>query len=216
MENVKTVLKKVKDNEIQNCYNFDSYPNLEFHEPLITLMNAYGLSGMQRIRIHGFFNAAMNDAMVITWYYKFLYEIPRPNQLDDKLETMLCTPYHPSYPSGHIVLGSTVIELLSSIFPEERDQLDELLKLCKRARLYSGVHYDVDNIYGELLGRKIGKYIFGIMQNQKDENEKNIDNFKNPETRPLLKVEKRNNNRILKCNSLIDRRSINYNKKWRI
>jgi len=212
---VKSILnKKIKDGEIQNCFNWDYYPNMELLDSFLDLMDAYGLSGMQRIRLHGIFNAALNDAMVITWFYKFLYEIPRPNQLDNKLKTMLCTPYHPSYPSGHSVMVSTGIELLSSMFPEEIEQMDKLMEDCKRARLNSGVHFDADNRYGEILGRNIGRYIFEKISNQIDENGRINSVFRRPARRPILKVQKRKNMNILKCDSLIDKRSVNYMNRW--
>lgn len=207
---MKTILQKVKDGDIQNCYNFDAYPNIELFDSLNILIDSYQLTGPQRIRLHGFFNSALNDAMVIAWFYKFFYEIPRPNQLDQKLKTLLCTPYHPSYPSGHAVIGSTGIELLSNMFPEEKEQMDNLFSSLKKARLYSGVHFDADNHYGEILGRKIGRYVFRKMHSQKDENGRTIDVFNQPIKKPFLKVQKRKNSGIMTCNSLIDGRSINY------
>jgi hypothetical protein len=151
--------------------------------------------------------------MVITWYYKFLYEIPRPNQLDQKMATLICTPDHPSYPGGHAVLGSAACELLSLLFPEARGQLDSLNEDTKRARFSSGLHYAVDNENGEKLGRNIGKYIYNIMRKQKDEDGIPIDVYKRGDKSMILKVEKRKDTGLLTCKSLIDKRSLDYFKK---
>lgn len=194
---------------MQNCYNWNVYPNVEFYPVFMTLINEYQLTVTQRIRLHAYFNSAINDATVITWYYKFLYDIPRPNQLDQNLETVLCTPYHPSYPSGHAVLGATAVELLSLLFPEERDQLDYLYSDLRKARFYSGVHFNADNENGEILGRDIGKYIFKKMQMERDENGNIIDCFNKPKTNPILKINKQKETGIFKCKSYIDKKSIN-------
>jgi hypothetical protein len=151
--------------------------------------------------------------MVITWFYKFLYEIPRPNQLDQKLATLICTPYHPTYPGGHAVIGSTITELLSLLFPDAKAQLDSLFDDSKRARFTSGVHFDVDNQNGEVLGRKIGSYIYNIMKNEKDENGNPIDNYKRVERRMKLRVVERRDISIFTCKSLIDKRSFIYYKR---
>jgi len=207
---VKSSIQKAKESDIQNCYNFDAIPNDELFDALNTLMDSYQLSAPQKTRLYGFFNAAINDATVITWFYKFLYEIPRPNQLDPRLETLVCTPYHPSYPSGHSVLGSTVIELLSNLFPDETDSLNRIFSDLKKARLNSGVHYNADNDNGEILGRKIGKNIFRKMSSQKDADGKVIDVYKMAVKKPVLKVKKRKNMAIFSCNSLIHKKSISY------
>lgn len=143
-------LNRVNPEVIQNCYNWNSYPNLELHPAILSIMEAYGLNGNQRMRIHSLVNSAINDAMVITWFYKFLYEIPRPNQLDQKMGTLVCTPDHPSYPGGHAVLNSAASELLSLLFPEAKAQLDSLYEDTKRARFSSGLHYVVDNQNGAI------------------------------------------------------------------
>jgi len=206
-------LHKTSPKIIQNCYNWNSYPNLEHHHAILSILDAYDLNGNQRMRIHSYVNSAINDAMVITWFYKFLYEIPRPNQLDQKLATLICTPSHPTYPGGHAVIGSTITELLTLLFPVAKAQLDSLLDDSKRARFTSGVHYEVDNQNGEVLGRKIGSYIYNIMKDEKDENGNPIDVYKRGDNRMILRVEKRRDINIFTCKSLIDKRSFIYNKK---
>lgn len=117
----------------------------------------------------------MNDAFVITWYLKFKWKIPRPNQLDRKLATVICTPKHPSYPSGHAVVAGCAQIMLSYFFPPESNRLHKLAEECATSRLYGGVHYPIDNQEGLRLGRQIGKIIVDHFKKQKDSNHKRID-----------------------------------------
>jgi len=212
LKKVENYLVKVDKSDIQNAYNYNNLPHLEFQPVMFTLFSNYSLTMTQRTRILGYINAALNDAVVITWYYKFKYDIPRPNQLNLNLKTLICTPYHPAYPSGHSVLGGLIVELFSLLFPKERDQLDKLYEDLKRARFQSGVHFEVDSIYGEPVGRNFGKYIYNIMKKETDIFGEKIDVFKTPAKKPDLKVDIRKDIEIFTCNSLIDERSLNYAK----
>lgn len=182
------------------------------HESTLAILDAYGLTGNQKMRIHNIVYRAIQDAQVITWLFKYLYEIPRPNQLDQHLSTLICTPNHPSYPGGHAVIGSTVTELLSLLFPDAKSQLDHIMEDNKRARFGSGVHYPVDNDNGEILGRKIGRHIFNIMKKEKDEEGKIIDTYVRNNKKLILRVQNRRDLGIYTCKSLIDRRSFIYSR----
>jgi len=152
-------------------YNWDLYPNMELTPLLNKLMKAYNVNVIENPRLQAFFYALTNDATVIAYFYKYLFEIPRPNQLDPTFKTFLCTRYFPSYPSGHAVVITAGIEFLSLHFPAARPQLERELSNMKRARFYSGVHFSADINYGEELGRKIGNYFWTMMNQQKDEME---------------------------------------------
>lgn len=225
MTKLNSKLKTVTQDDIQNSYNFNLYPNIELRDIIEALYNKYKLPSFQRIRLDSILSNLFHDTMVISLSYKFLYEIPRPTQLNPKLKTIVCTSPYPTYPGAHTLIHSSVIELLSRLYPQEKPQLDDVLADCSKARMLGGVHFEVDNTNAELLGRKIGAYIYNKLQTTKDETGNTIDSFENDlnkiyktqeevdrvENEYPLMVLNRIDQGIDNCNSLIDERSTKYN-----
>lgn len=88
----------------------------------------------------------------------------RPNQLDDELATFLCTPRHPTYPSGHAAVAGAAAVILSYYFPAERRQLQQLAEEAAQSRLYAGVHFPIDNEQGLRLGSQVGELVTRQLQ----------------------------------------------------
>lgn len=139
------------------------------------LIDAYDVSPTTAARILSIVHAGMNDAFVVTWYYKYRYDIARPNQLDPKLKTILCTPRFPSYPSGHSVIAGCVEKTLGYFFPAKAAILKKFAEENAHSRLLAGVHFPIDNEQGLLLGRRIGDYIVSIVKTQRGSNGQPID-----------------------------------------
>lgn len=118
---------------------------------------------------------AINDAFVIAWHFKYKWEIARPNQFDQELATFLCTPRHPTYPSGYATVAGCVEVVLSYFFETEHERLNELAEECSQSRLYAGVHYPIDNREGLRLGRQIGNIVVDQLRREYDKNQSQID-----------------------------------------
>lgn len=140
------------------------------------LIDTYNVTPPYAARILAALSAGMNDALVVTWYLKYLALVPRPNQFDPKLATIVCTPNFPAYPSGHSVLSGTAEVILSYFFPTEREGLHQLAEEDALSRLYAGVHFNVDNEEGLRLGRQIGKIVVNQLSKERDAKGKYIDN----------------------------------------
>lgn len=132
------------------------------------LIDTYGITAARAARIHVAVHAAINDTLVITWYYKFLWNVARPNQLDRNLATLVCTPRHPSYPAGHGSVAGCAEAVLSYFFPGESARLRQLAEECAVARLYAGVHFPADNDDGLRLGRAIGRAVVDALKRDTD------------------------------------------------
>jgi len=146
------------------------------------LVDTYNFSPAQSARVLACVHAGINDAFVVAWYFKYLWEVPRPCQLDHNLITAICTPKFPAYPSGHSVISGTAEVILSYFFPTEANRLRELAEENSISRLYGGVHFPVDLSEGLKLGRQIGEIIVGILRGQRDRNNVPIDR---PSKQPL-------------------------------
>jgi len=132
------------------------------------IIDTYELTPTQAGRVLAAVQAGINDAFVVTWYLKYLLDIPRPIQLDRRLATAICTPYFPSYPSGHSVISGTAEVILSYFFPPEAERLRELAEEASISRLYGGVHFIEDLEEGLRLGRQIGRIIVCELSRQRD------------------------------------------------
>lgn len=131
------------------------------------LIDTYGLSAPRAARILAAVNASMNDAFVIVWYLKYKWLVARPNQLDSTLASILCTPRHPTYPSGHATISGCASVVLSYFFPGEKERLKRLAEECALSRLYAGVHFQADDDQGLRLGRQLGRLIVKHLRTQK-------------------------------------------------
>lgn len=139
------------------------------------LIDTYNVTPPYAARILEALSAGMNDALVITWFLKYKLLVPRPNQLDPELATIVCTPNFPAYPSGHSVLSGTAEVILSYFFPTESKRLYQLAEEDALSRLYAGVHFNVDNTEGLRLGRQIGQIVIDQLRRERDSRGNYID-----------------------------------------
>ncbi|HPW41151.1 MAG TPA: vanadium-dependent haloperoxidase [Bacillota bacterium] len=173
---VKGVLKHLTPKQRKIAEYWGDGPATKQWTPIIDrLLDTYGFSPVRAARVLAAVQAGINDAFVITWYFKYLWDVPRPNQLDQRLVTALCTPKFPSYPSGHSVISGTAEVILSYFFPPEAERLKELAEENSISRLYAGVHFIEDITEGLRLGRQIGRIIVEELMRQSDENQSGID-----------------------------------------
>lgn len=137
--------------------------------PLTLLLSStYKLSPVRAARVMAAVANTLNDASIVTFYYKYLWDYPRPCQLNPNLKTVLATPMHPTYPSGHSVGLSAALAVLSYYFPGEACKLNQLVEDASISRLYGGIHFRSDLTEGLRLGRFIGKTIIKYLKNQED------------------------------------------------
>lgn len=164
---VKKTLENITKHQIRIAKYWGTGPATKQWTPIIDrLIDTYGITAPRAARILAATQAAFNDAFVVSWYFKFLWNIARPNQLDQNLATILCTPRHPTYPSGHATVAGCAQVVLSYFFQSEADRLKELAEECALSRLYAGVHFPIDNDEGLSLGRGIGEIVVGILEKQ--------------------------------------------------
>ncbi|MGG1684681.1 vanadium-dependent haloperoxidase [Pseudalkalibacillus sp. NRS-1564] len=139
------------------------------------LIDTYNVTAPRAARILAGVATGMNDAFTTAWYLKYRWNVARPNQLDHNFKSLLCTPRHPTYPSGHATVGAATAEILSYFFPAEQERLRELAKECADSRLYAGVHFPVDNEEGLRLGKQIGSIVAAELESQDNVRGQTID-----------------------------------------
>ncbi|KAA9028642.1 vanadium-dependent haloperoxidase [Niallia endozanthoxylica] len=130
------------------------------------LADKYRIGSPMTARILAFFHAAINDAFVMSWYFKYLWDVARPNQYNQDLSTVVFTPRFPSYPSAHATVAGCAEVIMSYFFPREAAIIKRMVEECALSRLYAGVHFKIDNDEGLRLGRQIGGIVVQLMRAQ--------------------------------------------------
>ncbi|SEH42791.1 PAP2 superfamily protein [Halobacillus karajensis] len=133
---------------------------------IFNLAKKYRIGSPEIARILGYFHSAVNDAFVISWHFKYLWDVARPNQYDQNLTPILITPRFPSYPSAHATVAGCAESILKYFFPPEAESIKKTMEECALSRLYAGVHFKVDNDEGLRLGRQIGDIVVNVLRAQ--------------------------------------------------
>ncbi|OLD43782.1 MAG: hypothetical protein AUI55_00540 [Gemmatimonadetes bacterium 13_1_40CM_2_70_7] len=123
-------------------------------------INQHGLSERAATHLYALLGATMFDAQIGCWDAKQAYWFVRPWQADPLITTLAAVgkPNHPSYPSGHSCLSASGAEVLSTFFPEQRDQLGAMVTEAGLSRMYGGIHYGFDIEAGQTLGRNVARF----------------------------------------------------------
>ena len=123
-------------------------------------INQHSLSEREATHLYALLSATMFDAQIGCWDAKETYWFIRPWQADPLITVVPAVgkPNHPSYPSGHSCLSASGAEVLSTFFPEQRDQLDARVAEAGLSRMYGGIHYRFDIEAGQALGRSVARF----------------------------------------------------------
>jgi len=120
----------------------------------------HNLSEREATHLYALLSATMFDAQIACWDAKETYWFVRPWQADPLITVVAAVgkPNHPSYPSGHSCLSASGADVLSTFFPEQRDQLNAMVVEAGLSRMYGGIHYRFDIEAGQTLGRNVAQF----------------------------------------------------------
>jgi membrane-associated phospholipid phosphatase len=128
------------------------------------LVLKYRLNPLRSARVFAYMNMAVMDGGISCWDTKYYYHYPRPSQLIPGFRTILGIPNFPGYTSGHSVFSSAAAEVLSFIFPLERQVLESLAMEAAESRIYGGIHFRFDSDIGLIQGRNVAAYAIAAAQ----------------------------------------------------
>ena len=121
------------------------------------------LSVPRQTRVFALLNVAMDDAGIAAWDTKYAYWNPRPITairdlgIDRDWKPYLDTPFFPAYVSGHSTYSGAAGEVLAHLFPSDAKLWHSKAEEAGISRLYGGIHYRADNVFGLRMGRGIGR-----------------------------------------------------------
>lgn len=139
-------------------------------------------------RTFGLFYLAAADASIACWEAKYFYNFWRPmpairngdvdgndgTSVDPTWQSLLPTPPHPEFPSGHTANSGAMVFIMALLFgdapgvplevtqfgiPRRWNTFSEGLAEVIEARIYSGIHFRTADVAGARLGRQVGRFV---------------------------------------------------------
>lgn len=120
-------------------------PNFPFaHPPYISRMLAY-------------LSVAQYDGLITAWHYKEKFGRPAPYELDPQIKSAYAENGLNSYPSDGAVVAITSRDILSAMFPLEKEYLTKLADEHLESLVIAGINVSSDVEAGKLIGVEVGK-----------------------------------------------------------
>jgi hypothetical protein len=144
------------------------------------LVSQLKLSTEQALEVFALSTLAQADAFIAIWHAKYAYNTVRPRTyirrtMDPSWDPVIVTPPFPSYPSGHAGQSASAATVLTGLlgtvafidstnmslghpvreYPSFQAAADE----AALSRLLGGLHYEVDNVESQTMGRCIGEKV---------------------------------------------------------
>lgn len=108
-------------------------------ETHLELIGARGVNTPRAHRGLALVHAAIYDAVIATWHWKYTYHRLRPDRLDHSLSPSVEPPLHPTYPSEHAAIAGAAARMLGHLFPQDAETLKASANEAALSRLQAGV-----------------------------------------------------------------------------
>ncbi len=98
---------------------------------------------------------------------KYIFDVPRPSELDPRLTTAVLLPRHSSYPGGHAAQSHAVARVLAALGSARVPRnLDKLADFIGYNRVVAGLHYPLDTLAGAALGQLLGDVLVALIADE--------------------------------------------------
>lgn len=122
-------------------------PNFPFaHPPYISRMLAY-------------LSVAQYDGLITAWHYKKKFGQQSPYELDPQIKSAYVENGLNSYPSDGAVIAVTSREILSAMFPLEKEYLTGLAEEHLESLIIAGINLGSDVEAGKIIGTEVSKVV---------------------------------------------------------
>ncbi|MFD2034902.1 phosphatase PAP2 family protein [Belliella marina] len=108
-------------------------------------------------RALAYLSVAQFDGLVAAWHYKYKFKLNSPYQEDSGIIPAYSKNNLPSFPSDGAVVAKVSKDILSAMFPLEREFLEGLFQEHLKSMLQAGINFRSDLDAGELIGSEISK-----------------------------------------------------------
>ena len=108
-------------------------------------------------RAFAYLAAAEYDALIAAWHYKYQYNRPSAYNADATVTTHLPKNNLPGYPSEGAVIAAVAKDLLTALFPLEKDFIAAKALEHQNSLQWAGINVPSDITAGDSLGRAVGR-----------------------------------------------------------
>lgn len=139
-------------------------PGYRWNEMAINQVVKNGISGPRNARVLSLLNVAIYDATIAAWDSKYVYNRPRPSEVNSQVAPAIPVSNSPSYPSEHAAAAGAAAAVLSYLFPAEAQNFERAALECGESRLNAGVQFPSDVSAGMEIGRKVAELVIARAQ----------------------------------------------------
>ncbi len=109
------------------------------------------------VRALAYMSVAQFDGMIAAWHYKYLYNRPAPVEVDHSIQSAYGNNGLPSYPADGAIIAAIARDILTAMFPLEKDYLAARAQENQNSLIWAGANVQSDIDAGETLGVEIAK-----------------------------------------------------------
>jgi len=104
-----------------------------------------------------YLSVAQYDGLIMAWHYKEKYGRPAPYELDSQIKSAYEANGLNSYPSDGAVVAVTSRDILTAMFPLEKEFLAKMADEHLESLILAGINVDSDVEAGKLIGNQVAK-----------------------------------------------------------
>lgn len=108
-------------------------------------------------RAFAYMSVAQFDGLLTAWNYKFQYNRPAPQTTDGSIPAAYGTSTLPSFPSDGAVIAIASRNILSALFPLEKEYLAGRADEHMKSLQWAGVNVTSDIVAGQFIGEEVAK-----------------------------------------------------------
>jgi PAP2 superfamily len=165
--------------ESESALFWNILTHLPFNDLALRLSAERKLSVHDNARLFALLHAVGADSQIASWHWKYHFDAWRPitairaSAQPDWL-SLIYSPSHPEYPSGHAAYGGAVVEVLKHVFGDKPANLvmtnpwstmtrryrnfDHIAQEIIDARVWAGVHFRSTDVQSNEMGRQIAAF----------------------------------------------------------
>ena len=106
-------------------------------------------------RAYSYVSAAQYDALKAAWFYKYQYNRPAPNKVDNTIQALMPQTDLPAYPSEEAVMSGAAADMLKALFPAAVEEITRKAGEQRNAALWAGKATASDVAAGLALGKAV-------------------------------------------------------------
>ncbi len=109
------------------------------------------------VRALAYLSVAHFDGLITAWHYKYTFNRPAPYQVDNSINSAYKQNDIPSYPSDGAVVAASSRDILSVMFPLEKEYLKAKAEQHLQSLVWAGINVDSDVVAGKFIGEEVAK-----------------------------------------------------------